>query len=91
MTDVESQAADHGQLPLAQHVDTYVRHLKAKGCAPRRIDGVKRRLMRVVMDCRLSRLGKLDAAALERWLVEQQELGMSASTRNTCSGRRPRW
>ncbi len=44
---------------------------------------LRRRLERLARDCRFSRLNKLSAGPIERWLVEQAELGMSASTRNS--------
>ena len=83
MTDAESEAANHSKVPLARHIDAYIQHLKARNCARRRIEGVKRRLTRVCDECRFTRLAKLDATALEHWLVDRREEGMAAATLNT--------
>ena len=83
MTAAESDAADHADKPLASHLDAYERHLRAKGCDPRRISMVRRRLERLARECRFPRLNKLAAGPVEGWLVEQVDAGLSAATRNS--------
>ena len=83
LTPAEADAVDHANLPLSKHFDGYERHLRAKGGDPRRIGMVRRRLERLARDCRFSKLNKMSAGAMERWLVEQAEVGMAAATRNT--------
>ncbi len=83
LTAAEGDAADHAGAPLSRHLDAYERHLHAKGGDPRRISMLRRRLERLARDCRFPRLNKMSAGPIERWLVEQAELGMSASTRNS--------
>ena len=83
LTPDEDNAADHAHLPLSKHLDAYEKHLKAKSCNPRRISMVRRRLERLARDCRFSRLSKMSVGPIERWLVEQAEVGMAAATRNT--------
>jgi integrase len=82
ITAAESDAADHAGAPLSRHLDRYEQHLRAKGCNPRRIFMLRRRLERLARDCRFSRLNKMSAGPVERWLVEQAEAGMAAATRN---------
>lgn len=82
ITPGENDAADHVVVPLPNHIDAYIAHLRAKGNAPRRISMVRARLDRLRADCRFSRLTDLNAGALERWLVDRQAEGMSAATRN---------
>jgi integrase len=82
LTPEENDAAAHAGLPLAKHFDAYERHLRAKGGEPRRIAMVRKRLERLARECRFSRLHQLSAAAVERWLVDQAEAGLSAATRN---------
>ena len=43
---------------------------------------LRQRLERLARDCRFSRLNKVSAGPIERWLVEQAEAGMAAATRN---------
>ncbi len=83
ITAAESDAADHAGAPLSRHLDFYERHLRAKGCDPRRISMLRRRLERLARDCRFSRLNKVSAGVVEQWLVERAEAGMAAATRNS--------
>ena len=83
ITPAEGDAADHANLPLARHLDAYERHLRAKGGDPRRISMLRRRLQRLARDCRFSKLNRMSAGPVERWLVGQADLGMAPSTRNS--------
>jgi len=83
ITATESDAAEHAGQPLSRHLDAYERHLRAKGGEPRRISMLRRRLERLARECRFSRLNQISAGRVERWLVEQADAGMSASTRNS--------
>ena len=83
ITEAEGDAADHAGAPLSRHLDAYERHLRAKGGDPRRISMLRSRLERLARDCRFSRLNKMSAGPIERWLVEQADAGMAASTRNS--------
>jgi integrase len=82
MTAAEDDAADHVGLPLSKHLDAYERHLRAKGGDERRIAMLRSRIERVASDCRFTRLNKMSAGPVERWLVEQAVIGMAAATRN---------
>ncbi len=82
LSAAEVDAADHAGLPLSKHLDAYVKHLLAKDCAPRRISMLRRRLERLVTECRFSKFSKLSSGPVEAWLVQQAELGMAAATRN---------
>jgi len=83
MTAAEGDAADHAGAPLSRHLDAYEQHLHAKGGDPRRISMLRRRLERLVRDCRFPKLGKMSAGPIEQWLVKQADAGMAASTRNS--------
>lgn len=82
MSDAESTAADHVDVPLARHLDAYEKHLKAKGGNDRRISMLRARLERLFTACRFAKLGALSSGPIEEWLVAQAESGLSASTRN---------
>ena len=82
MTDAEDQVAEHANAPLAKHFDAYQRHLTIKGGAPRRVKMVRARLDRLAMECGFAQLNKMTGSALEQWLAEQMNKGMSAATRN---------
>jgi integrase len=83
ITSTESDVADHAGAPLSRHMDFYERHLRAKGCDPRRISMQRRRLERLARDCRFSKINKMSAGPVEQWLVEQTDFGMAAATRNS--------
>ncbi|MBI1826508.1 MAG: hypothetical protein HYR83_08990 [Planctomycetes bacterium] len=83
MTASEGDAAEHAGAPLSRHLDAYERHLQAKGCDPRRILVLKRRIERLARDCKFSRLNKMSAGPVEERLVEQANAGMDAATRNS--------
>ena len=83
ITAAEDDAADHAGAPLSRHLDAYEQHLRAKGGDPRRISMLRRRLERLARDCRFSKLNKMSAGPIERWLVGQADVGMAASTRNS--------
>ncbi len=83
LTPAEDNAADHADLPLSRHLDAYEKHLHAKSGNPRRISMLRRRLERLARDCRFSKLNKMSAGPIEKWLVEQADTGMAPSTRNS--------
>ena len=83
ITATESDVADHAGAPLSRHLNRYEQHLRAKGCDPRRISMLRSRLERLARDCRFSKLNKMSAGPVEQWLVEQADVGMAASTRNS--------
>ena len=82
LTPAEDAISDHQDVPLSQHVVSYIDHLRAKGGTASRIAQVQSRLKRVFKDCRFGRLADLASEALERWLAARQAEGMSAATRN---------
>lgn len=83
LTQAESDASDCAGVPLSRHFDAYERHLRVKGCDPRRISMLRRRLERIARECGFSRLNKMSAGSVEHWLVAQQDTGMGAATRNS--------
>ena len=83
LTAAEDNIADHADVPLSRHLDAYERHLRAKGGNRRRISMLRRRLERLACECHFSKLNKMSAGTIERWLVGQADAGMAASTRNS--------
>lgn len=83
LTQAEGDASDHAGVPVSRHFDAYEKHLRVKGCDPRRIAMLRRRLERIARECGFSRLNKMSAASVEHWLVTQQDTGMGAATRNS--------
>lgn len=82
LSAAESDVADHAGVSLTKHLDAYQRHLVAKGGASRRISMLRARLDRLVEECKFTRLNRMSAGPVERWLVLQQEASVSAATRN---------
>ena len=81
-TAAENGVADHQATPLADHINAFLDHLKAKGVHSTRIHYARGRLNRIAGDCSATKLAHLSAAMLERWLHTTAEAGMSAPTRN---------
>ncbi len=82
MSTAEDTMADHQDTPLLRHLDAYGSHLAAKGVAETWINTTKQRFRKVATGCGFKRLAGLSGEALERWLVAQQDAGMSAGSRN---------
>ncbi len=82
LTASEAAAIDHQELPLSQLFDAYLVKLRSGGTSAVHHDNVRRCLRRVARDCKFTRLANFSREALERWLVAEQEAGMSARTRN---------
>lgn len=83
LSAAEGLAAEHADQPLSRHLDTYERHLRAKGGEPRRIGMLRRRIERLAKECRFAKLSRMTVGAIERWLFEQAEHGTAAATRNS--------
>jgi len=83
LTEAEDHATDYVGLPFSKHLDTYEKHLRAKGGNERRISMLRKRIERLARDCRFTRINKMSTGPVEQWLVEQADAGMSASTRNS--------
>jgi len=78
----EDAIACHQATMLTDHFAAYLTHQRAKQLNATRIANTESRLRRISNDCGLARLLDLTATALERWLFERQQEGMSAGTRN---------
>lgn len=83
LTPAETEVASFADQSLRDHLDAYEKHLNAKGCEKRRIGMVRKRLDRVMGECKFARLNAMSAERLERWLLERADEGMAAATRNT--------
>lgn len=79
----EDAAADHQKTPIAEHFDSYIAHLRAKGVTPHRIGMVRAMLVRLATECNFRRLYDLWVPELEKWLVARQAEKMAAATRNS--------
>jgi len=82
LTKAEDSAADYSDTLLNQNLEDYIAHQKARGLNASRIKSTKQRIDRVASECGFRKLCDLDGIALERWLVRQQDQGMSPGNRN---------
>lgn len=83
LTEIECRSAEHARESSQHHLDAYERHLQAKGGDPRRVGMLRKRLERLIDECKFTRLDKLSAGPLEQWLVQKRDEDMSAATRNS--------
>jgi len=85
VTTAETKAVSHQQADIAEHFAGFIDHRKAKGKCSRPKETLSQ-LRRIAADCGFSKLTEVDGDALERWLSEQGEAGMSAGRRNKYRG-----
>ena len=78
----EDRIADHQRTALSVHISNYMQHLIAKELNGTRINNSRSRLRRRVADCGFTQLADFESSVVERWLIDQQNRGMSAGTRN---------
>ena len=86
LTPAEARTAEHLATPIGEHVTKYATHLEAVGTSAKHLYETRRRLDRVLNDCRFTTLGELERGAVEAWLVAESNRAkdrMSARTRNT--------
>ena len=85
LSAAEDAIIDHQSVPLADHIDAFIDHQKAKGLS-RRVNDTRSQLKRIAAECGFRRLADLNATALERWLLDRKTEDMSAATRNEYRG-----
>ncbi len=83
MTHDEARVGTHAEIPLDQHVEDYLTHLRACERTPEHIRDTGNAIARVANDCGFKRLRDIQRVLVERWLLKQAQLGMAARTRNT--------
>lgn len=87
ITRTEAKICAHGDQPLSEHLQEYLRHLAAKRIRGRKVSpmylvNVKGRLERIQRECDLTRLQDISRQGMERWLDRVEAKGMAAATRN---------
>jgi integrase len=82
LTAAEAAVGESRPAPLAEHLDAYDEHLRAKEVTEVHREDTGRYLRRLAADCAFGTLADLRREALERWLGLRVAQGMSARTRN---------
>jgi site-specific recombinase XerC len=75
---VESQASQHVERPISEHVADYMDYLKTKTVRGRRISeehryNVEKQLHRLVGECCFKRIGDINRQLVTKWLGEQTD------------------
>jgi len=83
MTAAEETVSDHQAVPLVEHLDTYIRSLKAKGRSDRHVTDTTRQARQISADCVFRTLRDIEADSVEQWLADKLDAGMAARTRNS--------
>jgi len=83
LTAAEDRMIDHQETPLADHLEAYIVHLKAKGDSDVHLADTRRLANKIIDDCGFGRLGDIRREAVENWLVQRASEGMAARTRNS--------
>jgi hypothetical protein len=82
LTPAEAQTAERLATPIGEHVHEYVTHLEAVGTSPKHRYQTRRRLDRVLRDCRFATLGELARGAVETWLGDKLVALQAEARRN---------
>jgi integrase len=67
--------ADHRQhrkTPLAQHLDSFIRHLQAQNDCPKYVKITRTRIQGILDGCRFTKLREINLPDTEHWLAEQR-------------------
>ena len=83
LTQAEDAMIDHQDSPLADHLESYLVHLQAKGDSAVHLGDTKRLAGKIINECGFARLADVRREAVESWLVQRQSEGMAARTRNS--------
>ncbi len=78
----EDRASDWLDVPLADLIEDYAAHLKAKGVSKRQVPDRKQQLNKIFSECGFRTLRDIDRTAFERWINLQAEHDMGAARRN---------
>ncbi len=83
LTAAEDRMIDHQETPLADHLEAYLVHLKAKGDSDVHLGDTRRLATRIISECAFARLADVRRESVESWLVQRAAEGMAARTRNS--------
>lgn len=83
ITASEAAISDHARTPLDDHLDGFIRSLKAAGRSKRHITDTDRLARQIAADCGFRVLRDIEAERVEVWLVQKLDAGMAARTRNS--------
>jgi integrase len=83
LTAAEDRMIDHQDTPLADHLEAYLVHLKAKGDSDIHLADTRRLAKTIMGGCGFDRLADVCREVVESWLVQRAAEGMAARTRNS--------
>jgi integrase len=86
MSNAEAAVVGHQGKPLAEHLDAFAEHLRAKGDSEIHRSYTRRYLDRLARECPLTTLADLRREVLERWLAARTNQGVGAKARNDYRG-----
>ena len=74
---------EHAQRPLSEHLTEFLEFLEGKGDSEEHVDQTKRRLSRVLRECKFQRISDLNGVKLASWLKRlRTKHGRSIKTSN---------
>jgi|694.fasta_scaffold00180_22 hypothetical protein len=85
ITSAEAKIGEqYSDMPLSQHIDDYIRHLKERRVHADRVKNTNKRLKESATECGFRFMRDMNSDRLQRWLGEQiiGERQMSASVHN---------
>jgi integrase len=82
LSAADLDTAKQRAVPLQQHVNDYLDHLRGKGVAKTTLADAGAQLRRLCADCGWTSLAGLSRNSLEKWLRSRSDDGMGAATRN---------
>jgi integrase len=73
---------EHAVRPLKKHIDAFQQYLKDKGDSAQHVFEVATRIRKIARTCKWTFLKHLSANAVQRYLAERREKGLSRQTSN---------
>ena len=83
ISSTEVAISDHARTALSDHLDGFIRSLRAAGRSKRHVDDTNRLARQIAADCGFRVLRDIEAERVEYWLVQKLDAGMAARTRNS--------
>jgi hypothetical protein len=83
MTSADDAISNHAATRLVDHLDGFIRSLKAAGRSDRHISDTNRLARQIAADCGFRVLRDIETDQVESWLVIKLDAGMAARTRNS--------
>jgi len=78
VTEFQEAIAGHMATPLAEHIKSYLTHLRGRSGSQKHRDSVRACLARLAAECSFRKLSDINVGPLEQWLLDAEDYGLAA-------------